>query len=233
MTESQSELKKKDKVSGKVVKTTLSGALVDIGREKPAVIPISQLQKDKVKRVEDILKEGQDVEAWVRRVDEKNGRVELSLIEPLQLEWRDIKKGMKLKGTVERLEKFGAFINLGSERPGLVHVSEMSHEFIRTPEDAVKVGEEIEVQVLEVNRRKKQIKLSMKALHEDPRAAIEEEIEEEEPIPTAMESALRKAMDANEGAAAPSKNGESEDSKKRSEMEDILARTLEHRVKSK
>lgn len=226
------QLKKKDQVSGKVIKTTLAGALVDIGREQPAVIPISQLRKDPVRRVEDVLKAGDAVEAWVRRSESDSGRIELTLIEPLQLEWRDIKKGTSLKGKVSRIEKFGAFVELGAERPGLIHVSEMSHDYIRKPEDAVKLGEEVDVHVLEVNRRKKQIKLSMKALLPEAKI-VEEEEEADEPAPTAMESALRKAMGEEEGDESkdsqPSKN---KAPKKSDAMDTILARTLENRVES-
>lgn len=229
-TQAVERLKRKDKVSGKVLKTTLAGALVDIGAKQPAVIPISQLQKDSVRRVEDILKVGETVEAWVRRSKKEGGRIELTLIEPIQLEWNDIKKGMSLKGKVGRIEKFGAFIELGSERPGLVHVSEMSNDYIRSVEDVVKVGEEVEVHVLEIDRRKKQIRLSMKG------PQVEEEIveeEAEEPAPTAMESALRKAMSKDEDPEMKA----SESSKPKPEniaddMEDILVRTLENRVKS-
>ncbi len=231
MSETNMELKKKDKVAGKVIKITLSGALIDIGRAIPAVIPISQLQKEKVKRVDDVLKEGQKIEAWVRRIDEKNERIELSMIEPLKLEWRDIKKGMKLKGTVERIENFGAFINIGSERPGLIHVSEMSHDYIRSPEDVVKIGGEVEVQILNVDRKKKQIKLSMKALQDDEAAVFEDEVEDEEPIPTAMESALRKAMGKSESPSLSESENDAQINEP-SEMEDILARTLQDRVKS-
>ena len=166
--------------------------------------------------------------------------VEISLMEPLQLEWREIKKGMKVAGKVEKIEKFGAFVNIGSERPGLVHISEMSHDYVRNPEDVLSVGSEVEAQVIGVDRKKKQINLSIKSLHEDPKAAMQSEFEEEdnEPIPTAMESALRKAMDQSEagsetGKPSSSSSSSSKKQKKDSGMEDILARTLEHRVSSK
>jgi ribosomal protein S1 len=233
MSESKNEIKLKDIVSGKVSKITLSGALVDIGRSKPAVIPISQLKKEKVKRVQDVVEEGQEISAWVRRLDEKLDRVELTLIEPLTLEWRDIKAGMKVSGKVEKLENFGAFVNIGSERPGLVHVSELSHDYVRNPQDVVSVGAEVEAQILAVDRKKKQIKLSLKALQDDPKALMVEEIEEDnEPTLTAMESALRKAMDASE-SGDPAANESTKKSKKESGMEDILARTLEHRASTK
>lgn len=230
----QNQLKKKDAVKGKVLKTTLAGAVVDIGQAQPAVIPISQLRKEPVRKVEEVLKEGDEIEAWVRRIDPEHGRVELTLIKPLMLEWRDLKKDTVLKGKVSKLEKFGAFVEIGAERPGLVHISEMSHDYVRTPEDAVKVGDEIEVKVLDIDRRKKQIKLSMKAMTPEPAAEVEEvvEAEPEKPAPTAMEVALRKAMGTEEEvesqrqAPAPKKKRPSKD------IDDLLERTLENRVQS-
>ena len=230
---STEELKQKAQVTGKVLKTTLAGALVDIGANQPAILPISQLKKEPVRRVEDVVKAGDSVEAWVRSTENKSGRIELTLIEPILMEWRDIKKGMELSGKVGRIEKFGAFIELGAERPGLVHVSEMADEYVRSPEDFVKIGQDVEVHVLEVNKRKKQIKLSMKG------PAVEEVIEEEEaaePAPTAMESTLRKARliddEAGENESPKEKILDTEEPEAQDAMEDILARTLEQRVKS-
>src|SRR4030067_3307861 len=84
---------------------------------------------------------------------------------------------MVVTGTVMRLEKFGAFVDIGAERPGLVHISEMTHDFIRTPGDVVKEGDEVEVKVLDVLKPKKQIKLSMKALQEKPEEPVKAVIE--------------------------------------------------------
>lgn len=232
-TSSEKELARKERVTGKVVKTTLAGAVVDIGSGRLAVVPISQLRKEPVRRVEDVLKEGDQVVAWVRKIEK--GRVELTMIEPQGLEWRDLKKDMVLKGKVSKLEKFGAFVELGTERPGLLHVSEMSHDYVRRPEDVVTVGQEIEVKVLEVDRRKKQIKLSIKALEPEPVAepvAEPEKEEPEKPAPTAMEVALRKAM-SQENEPVPAKAAKPAQSKKTSpDREDMLARTLESRPKS-
>ena len=75
--------------------------------------------------------------------------------EPLALEWREIKPGMTVKGQVVRLETFGAFVEIGAERPGLIHISELSHSYVRTPGEVVREGDEVEAKVLEVNRRKK------------------------------------------------------------------------------
>jgi len=157
-----SALEPKTKLSGKIIKTTLAGALVDVGNALPGVIHISQLQKDAVNKVEDVVKEGQTVDVWVRRV--KKDRIELTMIEPLGLEWREIQPEMIVKGKVVRLETYGAFVDIGAERPGLVHVSELTRGYVKTPNEVVKEGDEIEAKVLDVDRRKRQIRLSMKAL---------------------------------------------------------------------
>ncbi len=228
------QFNKKDKVQGKVVKTTLAGAVVDIGSGQLAVIPISQLRKEPVRRVEEMLKTGDSVEAWVRRVDPKQNRLELTLIQPLGMEWRELKKDMVVSGKVTKLEKFGAFVEIGAERPGLLHVSEMAHEYVRKPEDFVSIGQEIQVRVLEVDRRKKQIKLSMKALEVEPEKTPEPEEKPEKPAPTAMEIALRKAMSEEEGTK-PVRQLKGNSSKKtaKPDMEEILSRTLENRPKSR
>ncbi len=238
------ELQRKTQFRGTVLKTTLAGAIVDIGLETPGVVHISQLREEPTNRVEDVVQVGQEVDVWVRRVEPKKNRIDLTMIRPLDLEWRELNKGMVVKGKVTRLEKFGAFVDIGAERPGLVHISELTHDYIKSVEDVIHEGDEVEVQVIDVNRRKKQIKLSMKALEEKPvrppraekpardKEASEPE-EKEEPVPTAMEIALREAMERSQ-----SNRGEEERSRSKrknkgeSEMEDILARTLQHRGRS-
>lgn len=234
------QIKRKMKFSGKVIKTTLAGAVVDIGAEIPGVVHISQLQKGPVNRVEDVVAPGETVEVWVRRVVPEKKRLELTMIKPLDLEWREIKKDMIVKGKVTRLEKFGIFVDIGAERPAMVHVSEMTHDYIRQPEELVKEGDEIQAKVLNVDRKKKQIKLSMKALEPPPqevgkKAAMKDEKEaHEEIVPTAMEIALREAMERSREkrqTETPRKT-KSKSKDKITDLEDILSRTLEHRIRT-
>lgn len=173
------EIRPKMQLNGTVSKIRLAGAVIDVGLGKPAVLHISQIvapENQPIKRVEDILKEGQQIEVWVKKVVRKDDeeRIELTMIHPLDLEWRDIKVGNQVKGKVVRLEKFGAFVEIGAERPGLIHISEMAHGYVKQPSDVVKEGDEVEVEIIDVNRRKKQIKLSMKALQPEPEVEVKE-----------------------------------------------------------
>ena len=240
-------LEPKTKLSGKVLKTTLAGALVDVGQSIPGVIHISQLSMEPVNKVEDIVKEGQTVEVWVRRV--KKDRIELTMVKPLALEWKEIEPDMIVKGKVVRLEPYGAFVAIGAERPGMVHVSELAHGYVKTPSEIVKEGDEVEAKVLDVNRKKKQIKLSMKALEpeveqfipakkENKKAGkrgpkksqvdVAEPEEDKEPEMTAMQIAWQEALNkSNAERAFKMKRSKSSASQ---EQEELLSRTLKKRL---
>ncbi|MEK6751690.1 MAG: S1 RNA-binding domain-containing protein [Chloroflexota bacterium] len=186
-------LELKTKLSGKILKTTLAGALVDIGQSLPGVIHISQLQTEAVNKVEDVVKEGQSVDVWVRRV--KKDRIELTMIEPLAYEWKEIQPDLIVKGKVVRLETYGAFVDFGAERPGLIHVSELTHGYVKTASEVLKEGEEIEAKVLDVDRRKRQIRLSMKALQAEVIEEAKPEREDRKPGTGAKGKGKRKKED--------------------------------------
>jgi small subunit ribosomal protein S1 len=253
-----SNLKTKMKVTGTVKSLGLYGAFVDIGVGTNALIHISQLGKDQVNRVSDVLNEGDEVEVWVDKIYPDRNQIMVTMIEPLAVEWRDLKTGQSYTGTVKRLETYGAFIDIGAEREGLVHISELSHDYVKHPSEVVAVGDEVNVQVLGFSKRKRRIDLSMKNLIEKPASpasgsgsgsayaygaassaapAVQEEYEEEafEEMPTAMEIALRRAM--GEGtleATLPRRKKagrKSRKSRRRSEdrQDDAIRRTLRMR----
>lgn len=244
------ELKPKTRLTGKVVKTTLAGAVVDIGQNVPGILHISQIQAEPVKRIEDVLQVGQSIDVWVRRA--KADRIELTMIEPLGMEWKDLKPETVVKGKVVRLETYGAFVEIGAERPGLVHISEMAHGYVKTPQEVVKEGDEIDVMIIDVDRKKKQIRLSIKAtlappeekeVVESPRPErkrggpksnksknekFEMPAEEpSEPEPTAFEIAWQAALDRQK--ASKMARGEKK-TKANQQQDDILDRTLKNRV---
>ena len=244
----ESALQPKARLTGKVIKTTLAGAIVDIGQKVPGVIHISQLKKEPVNRVEDVVQVGQTVDVWVRRTHDD--RVELTMVEPLMLEWREMKPEMVVKGKVSRLESYGAFIDIGAERPGLVHVSEISHNYIKNPSEVLKEGDEVEAKILDVDRRKKQIRLSIKATLAEPEDApapeakpesrkgrgkkgkkqenVIEEVEPKEPEITAFQIAFQKAQERAGKQSKSSKKAKK--SAAQEKQEEIFSRTLEKRL---
>ena len=90
------DLEPKMKVAGKVLKTSLAGAIVDVGVGVPGVIHISKISKESISRVTDVLKEGQEVEVWIQRIDPDQKKIELTMLEPLGMDWREIKPNMEL-----------------------------------------------------------------------------------------------------------------------------------------
>lgn len=247
----ESAIQPKQKFTGTVKKITLAGALIDIGQELPGVIHISQIQKESINKVEDVLSEGQKVDVWVRRV--KNDRIELTMIEPLGYEWKEIKPEMIVKGKVVRIENYGAFVDFGAERPGMIHVSELAHGFVKSPSDVVKVDQEVEAMVLDVDRRKKQIRLSMKAIAPKPEEKVEEiempkperkgkgkgkrgkqptmemlEEETREPELTAFEIAWQAALERQNAKHATKGSKKVRAASK--EQDEILSRTLQKRL---
>ncbi len=241
-------LEPKTKLNGKVLKTTLAGALVDIGQSVPGVIHISQLSENPINKVEDVVQEGQEVTAWVKRV--RKDRIELTMIEPLAYEWKEIKPDLTVKGKVVRLESYGAFVDFGAERPGLIHVSELTHGYVKTASEVVKEGDEVEAKVLDVDRRKRQIRLSMKALQAEAVEEFKPEREERkgkgkrkgkkeeesyemqseasnEPEFTAMQIAWQEALEKAKGRNKVRRKSYKSTS---DEQEELLNSTLEKRL---
>src|SRR5690606_14405573 len=123
---------------------------------------ISQMGNNDFRNMEDVVKSGEPVEAFVLKVDQDSGRVVLTMVRPPTVPWDTIRNGEVYRGTVIRMERFGAFIDIGAERPGMVHISEMADGYVESPEDIVKIGDEVEVRVIKYNRKNRQIDLSMK-----------------------------------------------------------------------
>lgn len=230
--ESLDELEPKMQVKGTVVGLSPYGAYVDIGIGPQAILHSSKLGK-RVSRVSEALSPGDEVTLWVETVDIEREQVTVSMIEPHAVDWNDLEQGQTYLGTVTRLEKFGAFVDIGAEKDGLVHVSELSHDYIKHPSQAVRLGDKIEVKVIGFNKRKRQIDLSHKALLDEPESekAQAEDLdveEEEEVMPTAMEIALREAMEVPPQPSSASQSGKKRPATKgsREEQDDILSRTL-------
>jgi ribosomal protein S1 len=211
------------RLTGTVKKVELFGAFVDLGVGRDGLVHISAMSAQPINRVEDVVKEGDTVTVWVRRVDPQAGRIDLTMIEPLGLDWDEIKSGQVYKGKVTKIEKFGAFVDIGAERPGLIHISELASYRVEEVSEIVKVGDEVEVKVIGVDTRKRQIKLSIKAIDAD----VPVEVETEETPLTAMQIALQRAMGDSGGDEQRAANRRSKNrDRQRRDQEDILSRTL-------
>lgn len=221
------DLTPKMQVEGTVKKIELFGALVDIGVGRLGLLHISQLSDKHVRNVTDVLNEGDRVTVWVQEVDRERGRFSLTMLKPPAVTWNDINVGSVFTGEVMRVEKFGVFVDFGAERPGMVHVSELAKGYVGDPSEVVNLGDDLEVKVIGVNRRKKQIDLSVRAL-EEPTATTYESNEPDEDMPTAMELALRQAMEkADVDFGSRGNKRRNKKNRRQAEREEIFARTLQ------
>jgi small subunit ribosomal protein S1 len=203
---------------------------VDVGAEKEGWLHISALGKDGVNRIQDVLQPGQEITVWVRKVDSQKGELQLTMIQPLAHDWNELRPGTTVHGKITRIEKFGVFVDFGAERPGLIHISELSNEYVKDISTVAKVGDEVDSIILEVDRKKKQVHLSRKALEVKPQAKVEEEAPEEPEIKsvTAMEAAFLKAQSGTgEEVATKSRQASSKAEIRRRQQEEILNRTLQ------
>lgn len=212
------DLRPKMRLQGIVKRTDLFGAFVDLGLEYDGLVHISQLRPDGADRVTDVVQGGDQVTVWVTQVDAAQGRISLTMIEPLAVDWEELEEEQIYTGIVTRIEPYGAFVDIGAERPGLLHVREMATGYVRHPADIVELGDEVEVKILRLDRRKRRMDLTMMGLRPE---VVEEE--EDEPLSTAMEFALQKARGHERQTRAKQRPSRQPIS---SEQEDILVRTL-------
>lgn len=235
------DLRPAQALEGTVKRLELYGAFVDIGLKQDGLLHISQLGKP-VRNVEDVVNVGDRITVYVLKVEKDAGRVALSLIEPPAVNTNDLQEGTSLVGKVVRIENYGVFVDIGAERPGMVHVSELADGYVKSPSDVVKIGQEVNVRVLKVSRKKKQLQidLTMKERSEPVSTFVEEEPEEEN-APTAMAMALRKAMrtardedvveeyyeEEEDFDFRPARKRDKRDKRRyRDQQDDIISRTL-------
>jgi len=230
-------LKPRQQFVGKVKNITNFGAFVDIGIPQDGLVHISELSRQKVDKVTDVVSEGQEIDVWVKKVDKKRGRISLTMVRPVTRRLRDIKEGDEFEGAVTRLESYGAFVDIDSDREGLVHISQITHDYINHPEEALAIGDKVNVKVIKVNRKKRQVDLSIKALLAPPPPPESEMVKpaepraenipdsEAEPVPTAMALAYAAFQDEKE-TEDPKKESSSKPKRRQEELDAIINRTL-------
>ncbi len=172
------QLEKGQVLEGTVKNITSYGVFVDLGGVD-GLVHITDLSWSRVNHPSEVLEDGQTVKVVILDFDEDKTRIQLGMkqLEPHPWDALDanLKVGDKVKGKVVVLADYGAFVEIAPGVEGLVHVSEMSWStHLRSAGDFVKVGDEIEAEVLSIDREDRKISLGMKQLTQDPWANIKE-----------------------------------------------------------
>ena len=164
-----SKLKPGMRLKGTVSSIVDFGAFVDLGGID-GLIHISELSWNHVNHPSEVVKVGQEVEVQVLDVDLNRERISLGLKQTQEDPWRSLVKkypvGAIVEGTVTKLVTFGAFVDLGEGIEGLVHISEMAKQHVDAPSQVCKVGDKVQVKVMEIDLDRRRISLSMKAAAE-------------------------------------------------------------------
>ncbi len=162
------KLKVGDRVNGVVTRVADFGAFVEIEPGVEGLIHLSEMSwAKKVRKASDVLKPGDTVEAVVLGVNMGERRLSLGLKQTLGDPWAEVEQkfpaGSAIEGPVTSFTKFGAFVQLAEGVEGMVHVSEITADkHVHHPQDVLRVGQVVKAQVLEVDKAKRQLRLSMK-----------------------------------------------------------------------
>ncbi len=214
------KLAKGMELRGTVRQVTNFGAFVDIGVGTDGLVHISELAPFRVSKVEDAIKEGEQVTVWIKELDKEANRISLTMIRPGSKTIRDLHVNDVITGTVTRIVPYGAFVSIGiGSLEALLHIREMSEGFVKKPEDVVTLGETLEVKVLKIEPWRNRVDLTLKGLRPEPESAVAvseperksergprssrkkekaasnaEETWKEESLPTPFEFAMEKAQ---------------------------------------
>jgi small subunit ribosomal protein S1 len=168
------------KIKGKVVNLVPYGAFVELEPGVEGLVHVTELSWTKrIAKASDVLKEGQEVEAVVLGINRDEQKISLGLRQLEANPWDSVDArypvGSKVKGKVRNLTSYGAFVELEEGLDGMIHVSDVSWtRKINHPSEVLKKGDEVEAQVLEVDKPNQRIALGLKQLAIDPWEKIDE-----------------------------------------------------------
>jgi small subunit ribosomal protein S1 len=199
-------------ISGTVRNLTNYGAFIEIEEGIDGLLHVSDMSwVRKVSNPSEVVQKGQKITCQVLSVDQERKRVALGLKQMANDPWEgDIpgryKPGQKVRGKVTKLTNFGVFVELEPGLEGLLHISELSDDKIESPEEVVKVGDDVDVKVLRVDVKDRKIGLSMRNVDNPevpPDAIVDIPSDPNEPPITAGDAAAKAAADKAGGAAKP------------------------------
>jgi len=167
-----SDINEGDKLKGIVKNITDYGVFVDLGG-MDGLIHVTDISWERVNHPSEMFKIGEDIEVIVIKYDKENNRISLGLKQLTDDPWKNVaniyKVGSKIKSKISSIADYGAFIELEKGVEGLIHTSEMSwvNKNIN-PNSLLKIGEEVEVMILEIDNSKRRISLGLKQCTENP-----------------------------------------------------------------
>jgi small subunit ribosomal protein S1 len=159
-----------DRIRGVVTRVVEFGAFVELESGIEGLIHVSEMSwAKKVRIASDVLKPGESVDAVILGINSAERRIALGLKQTLGDPWADAGQkfaaGTVIEGPVTSITKFGAFVQLAEGVEGMIHVSEISAEKrIHHPQDVLRVGQVVKAQVLELDKEKRQLRLSIKQM---------------------------------------------------------------------
>ncbi len=173
-----SKLEKGQVLEGTVKNITSYGVFVDLGGVD-GLIHITDLSWGRVSHPEEVVSLDQKINVVILDFDNEKKRIALGLKQLTPHPWdaldANLKVGDKVKGKVVVIADYGAFVEIAPGVEGLIHVSEMSwSQHLRSAQDFIKVGDEVEAQILTLDREERKMSLGIKQLHPDPWTNIEE-----------------------------------------------------------
>ena len=195
-----------DIVEGTVMRFTDYGAFVDVGG-LDGLLHISEISWGKLKHPQEVLELGQKIKVKVLSMNAEKGKISLGLKQTGPEPWAIIDEKYKteqiVKGRVVQIKEYGAFVELEPGLDGLVHISEVAHKRVTNIANELSVGQDVSAKILEINKEKKRISLSIKETIEKPIFEEPEEVAEaaEEKVEAAVEPAP--VVEAEPVAAEP------------------------------
>jgi small subunit ribosomal protein S1 len=157
-------------VTGRVTKVESFGAFVEVEEGVEGLLPVSEMSWQRIRHPSDVVKVGDTIKLVVLSVDPVARRMSFSLKQAGPDPWSEVNDryatDMIVPGKVTRTVDFGAFVELEPGLEGLVHISELATQRVRTPNDVVKIGQEVQVRILDIDKDNRRIALSIKGAQE-------------------------------------------------------------------
>ena len=222
-------------IEGKIKNITDFGMFIGIDDDIDGLVHISDISWTKrIKHPSEIYKKGDTIQAKVLDIDKDNERFSLGVKQLAEDPWKTVADrypvGTEISGTITNVTDFGIFVELEEGIEGLVHVSEISKEKVKTPVGQYHVGDALNAKVININTEERRIGLSIKQLEvEDEQAVLEDYVNQMKPAPSSLGEILKENLQEkyNSDMTAASEEGETASGKEAAPTEESAAESAE------